>query len=160
MDTLMTQDQYKKNLSDLKQFYVDLDYKDLTPASINAKICNVLDNFSNITDYMVGAVLNLNLAKKTLKAAKLERDLAYSGYMLSAEVSTQKSKELREAACAKLTEAAERSLLKVAQDELDAVAYYESVKFIYENLEMALGSMKEQVKLFQNMLFLDSSSQR
>jgi hypothetical protein len=149
-----------KNLAELKQFYVDLDYADLTPASINGKISKVLENFSNITDYMVGAVLNLNLAKKALKAAKLERDLSYSGYMLSADVSGQKSKELREAKCALLSEAAERSLLKIAQDELDAVAYYESVKFIYENLEMALGSMKEQVKLFQNMLFLDPAGHR
>lgn len=160
MDNLMTKEQYMKNLQDLRQYYVDLNYLDLTPDSINARMCNVLQNYTKVTEYLIGAAINLNVAKKTVKAAKLEKDTAYNTNMFNEEVFSQKSKELRESKCALLTKVADAQLLKVSQDELDAVAYYDSVKYVYENLQTALGSLKEQVKLFQNMLYMDPANHR
>lgn len=154
MDNLMTQAQYVQNLQDLRAYYVDLNYLDLTPDSINARMCKVLQNYSKVTEYIIGAAINLNVAKKLVKTEKLTKDNAYNTNMFNEEVSCQKSKELRESKCALLSTANEQAMLAANLAELDAVAYYDSVKYIYENLQTALGSLKEQVKLFQNMLYM------
>lgn len=160
MDNLMTKAQYETNLADLKRYFLDLDYTNLSPDLINTRLSTVLANFTKVTDYMIGAAINLNVAKKQVKAVKLEKDVAYNSNMFHEEVFSQKSKELREAKCSLLSQANEKALLAAEQAELDANAYYSSVKFIYENLETALGAMREQVKLFQNMLYLDPSGHR
>lgn len=160
MNSLMTQEKYVANLKELQKYYVDLNYLDLTPDSINGRTCLVLQNYSKVTEYMIGAAINLNVAKKVVKAAKLAKDTAYNTNMFHEDVFSQKSKELREAKCALLTKADEQILAKASQDELDALAYYDSVKFVYENLQTALNSLKEQVKLFQNMLYMDPASHR
>ena len=162
MENLMTQEQYKANLQALKQYYVDLNYMDLNPEAVNARLCQILQNYSKVTEYMIGAAINLNLAKKGVKGTELTRDTAYNTNMFSEACSATvlKSKELREAKAALLSADAEKTVLDSTYSQLDATAYYDSVKFVYENLQTALGAMKEQIKLFQNMLYADPANRR
>jgi len=157
MDSLMTMDQYKTNLQALKQYYVDLNYMDITPDAVNVRTCQILQNYSKVTEYMIGAAINLNLAKKTVKGTEFTKDNEYNTSMFNPAVAELKSKELREAKAESLTSASAKLLLDCNLAQLDAQAYYDSVKFVYENLQTALGAMKEQVKLFQNMLYMDPS---
>lgn len=162
-DKLMTQQEYTDNTALLKTLFVDLDISDLSPDTINNKICEVQNNFNKAGRLAIDSVNNLHLARTLVETNKLNRDLKHSSSMVSTDVIDNpkyKSADLRSAAADNLTEDASRGLRSAMEDKLLAEAYHQSVMFVHGNLERSIDVLREKIKLFQSMLYLDPTGHR
>ena len=162
MDTrkLMTAKEYSDNLEVLKNLFVDLDISDLSPDTINSKICEVQNNFNKAGRYAIESINNLHLARTTVDANKLNKELMHSSSMLATAVSSLKSSDMREAAAANMAAGSARDLRAASEDKLMAEAYHLSVMYVHGNLEKSIDVLREKIKLFQSMLYLDPTSHR
>ncbi len=157
MKTLMTTAEYELNISEIKKLFVDLRVDDLTPDAINDKICTVQNNFNKISSMAIDSINNLHLAKTLLEASKMSKDLKYNAAMISEQVGNLKSADIREAMCAHLAGASYSGLTDAMAAKLDAEAYHDSVMFVHENLKNSVEVLREKIRLFQGMLYLDPS---
>lgn len=154
---LMTADEYVANIVEIKKLFVDLRVDDLTPDAINDKICTVQNNFNRISLMAIDSVNNLHLAKTMLEASKLSKELKYNSAMITEQVSNLKSSDMRQAMCEHLAGEAYTAANNAMAQKLDAEAYHESVMFVYENLKNSVDVLREKIRLFQGMLYLDPS---
>ena len=88
---LMTAQEYADNTTLLKTLFVDLDITDLSPDTINAKICEVQNNFNKVGRLAIDSINNLHLARTMVDANKLNKELMHSSSMLATAVSSLKS---------------------------------------------------------------------
>ena len=154
---LMTVEDYIANISEIKMLFVDLRIDDLTPDAINEKICAVQNNFNKISQMAIDSVNNLHLAKTMLEANKMSKDFKYNEAMITEQVGNLKSSDMREAMCSHLVGSAYIEVKDAMANKLDADAYHESVMFVYENLKSSVDILREKIRLFQGMLYLDPS---
>ena len=157
---LMTGAEYEANTAVLKTLFVDLDITDLSPDTINSKICEVQNNFNKAGRFAIDSINNLHLARTMVDANKLNKELTHSSSMVSAAVSALKSSDMREAAAINLSAGSARDLRSANEDKLLAEAYHLSVMFVHGNLEKSVDVLREKIKLFQSMLYLDPSGHR
>lgn len=157
---LMTSAEYDENISVIKSLFVDLDISDLSPDTINTKICEVQNNFNKAGRYAIDSINNLHLARTRVEANKLNRDMSHNSSLVSAAVASLKSSDMREAAAANMAIASSQDLKSANEDKLLAEAYHLSVMFVHGNLERSIDVLREKIKLFQSMLYLDPSSHR
>jgi len=157
---LMTAQEYESNLAILKTLFVDLDVSDLSPDTINSKICEVQNNFNKAGRFAIESINNLHLARTMVDANKLNKELMHSSSMLATAVSTLKSSDMREAAAANMSAGSARDLVAASENKLMAEAYHLSVMFVHGNLEKSVEVLREKIKLFQSMLYLDPSGHR
>jgi len=158
--SLMTQEQYVTNLGELEKFYVNINFVSVSPQELNEKMGEVLQNLNKVSRYMVGAAINLGVAKSSIKSVTLIRDAAHNSVLLTDDVSSLKSAELRSAKCKTLILEDEKNLCQAQIHQVEADSYYLAVKTTYETLNTSVSVLKEQIKLFQNMLYIDSSSNK
>ena len=158
--TLMTAQEYNDNLAILKTLFVDLDITDLSPDTINSKICEVQNNFNKAGRYAIDSINNLHLARTMVDANKLNKELMHSSSMLATAVATLKSSDLREAQAANMSAGSARDLVSASESKLMAEAYHLSVMFVHGNLEKSVDVLREKIKLFQSMLYLDPTGHR
>lgn len=157
---LMTLQEYTDNLEIVKGLFVDLDISDLSPDTINTKICEVQNNFNKAGRLAIDSINNLHLARTRVDAHKLNKEIVHNSSMISETVASLKSSDMREAAAANQAAGAAQELRSASEDKLMAEAYHESVMFVYGNLERSIDVLREKIKLFQSMLYLDPSSHR
>ena len=157
---LMTAQEYADNTTLLKTLFVDLDITDLSPDTINAKICEVQNNFNKVGRLAIDSINNLHLARTMVDANKLNKELMHSSSMLATAVSSLKSSDLREAQAANMSAGSARDLRAASEDKLLAEAYHLSVMFVHGNLDKSVDVLREKIKLFQSMLYLDPTGHR
>ena len=157
---LMTAQEYSDNTTILKTLFVDLDITDLSPDTINTKICEVQNNFNKAGRLAIDSINNLHLARTLVDANKLNKELMHSSSMLATAVSMLKSSDMREAAASNMAAGSARDLRAASEDKLLAEAYHLSVMFVHGNLEKSVDVLREKIKLFQSMLYLDPTGHR
>ena len=160
---LMTMQEYEANLAVLKTLFVDLDITDLSPDTINTKICEVANNFNKAGRYAIDSINNLHLARTMVDANKLNKELTLNSAMTSPEVSDNaklKSADMRAAAANNIAAGTARDLTSASEAKLMAEAYHLSVMYVHGNLEKSVDVLREKIKLFQSMLYLDPTGHR
>jgi len=160
---LMTAQEYNDNLAVLKTLFVDLDITDLSPDTINSKICEVANNFNKAGRYAIDSINNLHLARTMVDANKLNKELTMSSAMTSPTVLDDvklKSADMRAAAATTIAAGSSRDLRAASEEKLMAEAYHLSVMYVHGNLERSIDVLREKIKLFQSMLYLDPSGHR
>lgn len=148
-----TAEQYYAEAAEVKKLMVSLDLSDPTPEKINPQIELVNRNYNKVTEKLMDARFDLAVSKSLRGASKVQLSLATSRAFLSPEIKELKSADIRkEASNAKTEQAQEQSA--AADNELYiSEAYFESVKFVYDNLSEAQQLLKEELKMLNNSLW-------
>jgi hypothetical protein len=148
-----TAEQYYAEAAEVKKLMVSLDLSDPTPEKINPQIELVNRNYNKVTEKLMDARFDLAVSKSLRGASKVQLSLATSRALLSPEIKELKSADIRkEASNAKTEQAQEQSA--AADNELYiSEAYFESVKFVYDNLSEAQQLLKEELKMLNNSLW-------
>ena len=160
---LMTNDEYTANLEVLKKLFVDLDISDLSPDTINTKICEVQNNFNKAGRYAIDSINNLHYARTMVDTNKLNKELTINAAMTSPDVAENtklKSADMRAAAASNMAAKSAEGLRASSEDKLMAEAYHLSVMYVHGNLERSIDVLREKIKLFQSMLYLDPTGHR
>ena len=157
MTATFTDDHYTTKIAELKTLFMDLKEENLNPKNINVKICQVQRNYNRVIELAIEALDNKVIAARQLRSAKLMYDMAYSSAMLNDDVKAAGSADLRKAKAQLMVKKEDGDVNDATYVKDKADSYFDAVKMMYDDLEMAYQTLKEQVKLFQNMLYLDAN---
>lgn len=146
---------YEANIKELEKYYVTLDNSLIGPEKLSSKLIEIVNNLNIVSQYLVEAILNLNKHKAIVKSLSAERSIEYSSALVSEDVIKLKSAELRQATANLKLQPIDNSLNHANTEYTNALAYHDAVKLIYDTLISNMGILKEHIKLYQNMLYVE-----
>lgn len=160
IDVLHIDDAYFINkIEEAKKSIVNINPADLNYDSITSIIINLINSLNKITLMLADASYLRGKISQIHKISKFDYDIGYNKELLSPEISGLKSADLRTSKASVNLELIGKELEFISARKILIDEYQEVLEKIYNSLQLNLVVLKEQLKIYQNMNFVNSNSE-